>query len=156
MIVGIAGGEYGVRGYIKAYDAKTGDLKWKTYTVPGPGEPGNDTWPGDTWKTAAAAPGRPGAYDAETNTLFWGTGNPGPWNSDLRKGDNLWSSSLLALDPDTGKIKWGFQYTPNDAWDYDGNNGPILIDVDDRRQAGQGRGAVEPQRLLLRDRPDQR
>src|SRR5919106_690658 len=74
-----------------------------------------------TWQT--------GAYDADTNTLYWGTGNPGPWNSDLRKGDNLWSSALLALDPDSGAIKWGYQYTPNDAWDYDGNNAPILIDV---------------------------
>jgi alcohol dehydrogenase (cytochrome c) len=118
-----------VRGYLKAYDATTGELRWQTYTIPGPGEPGNETWPGDTWMRGGATTWQTGAYDAETNTLFWGTGNPGPWNSDLRKGDNLWSSSLLALDPDTGAIKWGYQYTPNDAWDYDGNNAPILIDV---------------------------
>jgi alcohol dehydrogenase (cytochrome c) len=129
VIVGIAGGEYGVRGYIKAYDAKTGKLRWQTYTIPGPGEPGNDTWPDDTWKHGGAATWQPGAYDPDTDTLFWGTGNPGPWNSDLRKGDNLWSSSLLALEPETGKIKWGYQYTPNDAWDYDGNNGVILLDT---------------------------
>jgi alcohol dehydrogenase (cytochrome c) len=130
VFVGIAGAEYGVRGYLKAYDAATGELQWHTYTVPGPGEPGNETWPGDTWMRGGATTWQTGAYDAETNTLFWGTGNPGPWNSDLRKGDNLWSSALLALDPDTGAIKWGYQYTPNDAWDYDGNNAPILIDVE--------------------------
>jgi alcohol dehydrogenase (cytochrome c) len=130
VIVGIAGAEYGVRGYLKAYDAATGELEWHTYTIPGPGEPGNETWPGDTWMRGGATTWQTGAYDAETNTLFWGTGNPGPWNSDLRKGDNLWSSALLALDPDTGAIKWGYQYTPNDAWDYDGNNAPVLIDLE--------------------------
>jgi alcohol dehydrogenase (cytochrome c) len=130
VMVGIAGAEYGVRGYLKAYDAASGELQWHTYTIPGPGEPGNETWPGDTWMRGGATTWQTGAYDAETNTLFWGTGNPGPWNSDLRKGDNLWSSALLALDPDTGAIKWGYQYTPNDAWDYDGNNAPILIDVE--------------------------
>jgi alcohol dehydrogenase (cytochrome c) len=129
VIVGIAGAEYGVRGYLNAYDAESGELKWTTYTIPGPGEPGNDSWPDDTWMHGGATTWQPGAYDAETNTLYWGTGNPGPWNSDLRKGDNLWSSSLLALDPDTGAIKWGYQYTPNDAWDYDGNNAPILLDA---------------------------
>jgi alcohol dehydrogenase (cytochrome c) len=130
VIVGIGGAEYGVRGYLKAYDAATGELAWQTYTIPGPGEPGNETWPGDTWMRGGATTWQTGAYDVETDTLFWGTGNPGPWNSDLRKGDNLWSSSLLALDPETGAIKWGYQYTPNDAWDYDGNNAPILIDVE--------------------------
>ena len=129
VIVGIAGAEYGVRGYLKAYDARSGELAWQTYTIPGPGEPGNETWPGDTWMRGGATTWQTGAYDADTNTLYWGTGNPGPWNSDLRKGDNLWSSALLALDPDSGAIKWGYQYTPNDAWDYDGNNAPILIDV---------------------------
>jgi len=97
--------------------------------IPGPGEPGNDTWPGETWKTGGGSTWQTGSYDAETNTLFWGTGNPGPWNSDLRKGDNKWTSSVVAMDADTGAIKWGFQYTPNDAWDYDGNNAPILADI---------------------------
>lgn len=129
VITGIAGAEYGVRGYIKAYHVDTGDLLWTSYTIPGPGEPGNDSWPDDTWKTGGASTWQTGSYDPETRTLYWGTGNPGPWNSDLRKGDNLWSSSLLAFDIDTGKIKWGYQYTPNDAWDYDGNNAPILMDV---------------------------
>ena len=130
VIVGIAGAEYGVRGYLKAYDAASGELRWQTYTIPGPGEPGNETWPGDTWMRGGATTWQTGAFDADMKTLYWGTGNPGPWNSDLRKGDNLWSSSLLALDPETGAIKWGYQYTPNDAWDYDGNNAPILIDIE--------------------------
>jgi len=129
VIVGIAGGEYGVRGYIRAYDAKSGAEAWTTYTVPGPGEAGNDTWPGDTWKTGGGATWQSGAFDPALNLLYWGTGNPGPWNSDLRKGDNKWTCSLLALDPDTGAIRWAYQYTPNDGWDYDGNNAPILADV---------------------------
>ena len=129
VIVGVAGAEFGIRGYVRAYDAATGEEVWTRHTIPAPGEPGSDTWPGETWKTGGASTWVTGAYDPEINTLFWGTGNPGPWNSDLRKGDNKWSSSLLALNPDTGEIKWGFQYTPNDAWDYDGNNGPLLMDV---------------------------
>jgi alcohol dehydrogenase (cytochrome c) len=119
----------GVRGRIKSYNAKTGELEWTVYTIPGAGEPGNETWPGDTWKRGGAPTWLTGAYDPELNTLYWGTGNPSPWNSDMREGDNLWSDSLLALDPDTGKIKWGFQYVPNDPFDYDGNPTPILIDV---------------------------
>lgn len=130
VIVGHAGAEYGVRGFLKAFDAKTGAEAWTTYTVPGPGEPGNDTWPGETWKTGGASTWVTGAYDPDLNLIYWGTGNPGPWNSDLRKGDNRWSSSLLALNADTGAIQWGFQYTPNDAWDYDGNNAPVLVDIE--------------------------
>ncbi len=129
VITGIGGAEFGVRGYVRAYDAKSGKELWTRHTIPAPGEPGNDTWPGETWKTGGASTWQTGAYDPETNTLYWGTGNPGPWNSDLRKGDNKWSCSLLAINPDNGEIKWGFQYTPNDAWDYDGNNAPVLMDV---------------------------
>jgi alcohol dehydrogenase (cytochrome c) len=129
VITGVAGAEYGIRGYVRAYDAATGKEVWTRHTIPAPGEPGSDTWPGDTWKTGGASTWLTGAYDPETNLLYWGTGNPGPWNSDLRKGDNKWSCSLLAIDVDTGEIKWGYQYTPNDAWDYDGNNSPALMDV---------------------------
>lgn len=129
VIAGIAGGEYGVRGYLRAYDAKTGAVKWTTYTIPGPGEPGNESWPGDTWKTGGGATWQSGAFDPELNLLYWGTGNPGPWTSNLRTGDNKWTASLIALDPDTGKIQWGYQYTPNDGWDYDGNNAPILANL---------------------------
>jgi len=129
VITGIGGAEYGVRGFVQAFKAATGESVWKTYVIPGPGEPGNDSWPSETWKTGGASTWQTGVYDAETRTLLWGTGNPGPWNSDLRKGDNKWSCSLVAMDVDTGKIKWAFQYTPNDAWDYDGNNAPVLLDV---------------------------
>ncbi|MBX6322493.1 MAG: PQQ-binding-like beta-propeller repeat protein, partial [Rhodospirillaceae bacterium] len=110
--------------------AKTGALEWTAYTIPAPGEPGSETWPeGDAWKTGGGPTWLTGSYDPDTNTLYWGTGNPGPWQADARPGDNLWTCSTLALDPDTGKIKWGYQYTPNDAWDYDGMATPILIDV---------------------------
>lgn len=129
VIVGIAGGEYGVRGYVRAYDARSGDVKWTTYTVPGPGEPGNETWPGNTWETGGGATWQSGAYDPELDLIYWGTGNPGPWNSDLRQGDNKWTASLIALEATTGRIRWGFQYTPNDGWDYDGNNAPVLADI---------------------------
>jgi alcohol dehydrogenase (cytochrome c) len=130
VIVGISGGEYGVRGYLNSYNAKDGKLEWQTYIVPAPGEPGSETWPkDDTWQKGGGPTWLTGSYDAETNTLYWGTGNPGPWAADLRPGDNLWTNCMLALDPDTGKIKWGFQYTPNDSWDYDGMSTPILIDT---------------------------
>ena len=130
VIVGVSGGEYGVRGYLKSFDAKTGALQWTTYTVPAPGEPGSETWPkDDSWKTGGGPTWLTGSYDAETNTVLWGTGNPGSWITELHPGDNLYTDSMLALDPDTGKIKWHFQYTPNDAWDYDGMATPILVDV---------------------------
>ncbi|MGE3293968.1 MAG: PQQ-dependent dehydrogenase, methanol/ethanol family [Geminicoccaceae bacterium] len=129
VITGIAGAEYGVRGFVQAFKAATGEPVWKTYVIPGPGEPGNESWPGETWKTGGASTWQTGVYDPDTKTLLWGTGNPGPWNSDLRKGDNKWSCSLVAMDVTTGKFKWAFQYTPNDAWDYDGNNAPVLLDL---------------------------
>ena len=130
VIIGISGGEYGARGYLKSFDARTGALQWTTYTIPAPGEPGSETWPkDDSWKTGGGPTWLTGSYDAATNTLFWGVGNPGSWVAEQHKGDNLWTDSMLALDPDTGKIKWGFQYTPNDAWDYDGMATPVLIDT---------------------------
>ncbi|MGH7119597.1 MAG: PQQ-dependent dehydrogenase, methanol/ethanol family [Acetobacteraceae bacterium] len=129
VIVGISGGEYGGRGYLKAYDTKTGKLQWTTYTIPGPGQPGNDTWPGDTWEHGGGPTWVTGSYDPATNTLYWGVGNPAPWVAADRPGTNLWTDSLLALDPDTGAIKWGYQYTPNGAWDYDGMGAPILTTI---------------------------
>ncbi len=130
VIIGVSGGEYGVRGYLKSFNAKTGALEWTTYTIPAPGEPGSETWPaGDAWKTGGGPTWLTGSYDPDSNTLYWGTGNPGSWQADARPGDNLWTCSTLALDPDTGTIKWGYQYTPNDAWDYDAMATPILIDV---------------------------
>jgi len=130
VIIGVSGGEYGVRGYLKSFNAKTGALEWQTYTIPAPGETGSDTWPkDDSWKTGGGPTWLTGSYDAETNTLYWGVGNPGSWQAEQHPGDNLWTDSTLALDPDTGKIKWGYQYTPNDAWDYDAMATPILIDT---------------------------
>ncbi len=136
-VIGHAGGEYGVRGAIQAFDLETGQRLWKTWTIPGPGEPGNDTWKGDSWQHGGAAAWQIGSYDPKTNTIFYGTSNPSPWNaavrstgtSDYGKLTNLWSSSTLALDADTGKIKWGFQQTPAEAWDYDGVNEGVLADL---------------------------
>ncbi|MEJ2477586.1 MAG: PQQ-dependent dehydrogenase, methanol/ethanol family [Desulfobacterales bacterium] len=128
-VIGIAGGEFGVRGFFDAYDVKTGELVWRHYTVPAAGEPGVETWAGESWKTGGAPAWTTGLYDAETDTLFWTTGNPSPdWNGDSRKGDNLYSNSLLAVEPETGKLKWHFQFTPHDLWDYDGNTHIFLLD----------------------------
>ena len=130
-IIGIAGGEYGVRGFFDAYDVATGELRWRHYTVPDDGEEGVETWAGDSYKTGGAPAWTSGAYDPETDILYWTTGNPAPdWNGDLRKGDNLYSNSLLAVDPNTGERKWHFQFTPHDVWDYDGNTQLFLVDVE--------------------------
>jgi outer membrane protein assembly factor BamB len=130
IISGMAGGEFGVRGFIDAYDAKTGKRIWRFKTIPEKGEPGNETWDGDSWKTGSATTWVTGVYDPETNTIYWGTGNPGPdWNGDARKGDNLYSDSLIALDADTGVKKWHFQYTPHDVNDWDSTQTPILADT---------------------------
>jgi alcohol dehydrogenase (cytochrome c) len=126
----MGGGEFGVRGFIDAYDAKTGKRAWRFKTIPEKGEPGNETWDGDSWKTGSATTWVTGAYDPDTNTVYWGTGNPGPdWNGDARKGDNLYSDSLIALDADTGVKKWHFQYTPHDVNDWDSTQTPILADT---------------------------
>jgi alcohol dehydrogenase (cytochrome c) len=133
VIVGIAGGEFGVRGFIDAYDAKTGKQAWRFWTIPGPGEPGHETWAGESWKTGSATTWVPGSYDPELNLLYWGTGNPGPdWNDESRAGDNLYSDCLLALDPDTGKLKWHFQFTPHDMHDWDSTEIPVLASADIR------------------------
>ena len=129
IIVGIAGGEYGVRGFLDAYDAETGKRAWRLWTVPAAGEPGVETWAGDSWKLGAATTWVTGSYDPELNLIFWGTGNPGPdWNGDVREGDNLYSDCLLAVDADTGKLKWYFQFTPHDVHDWDATEVPILAD----------------------------
>jgi alcohol dehydrogenase (cytochrome c) len=130
IIMGMAGGEFGVRGYLDAYDPATGKRLWRTYTVPGPGEPGNESWPGDTWKLAGAPTWLTGSYDAETHTIYWGVGNPGPdYDASTRPGDNLYSDSVLAFDPDTGKIKWHYQFTPNDDHDWDSTEDYVLTDL---------------------------
>ena len=131
VIIGVAGGEYGVRGFIAAYQADTGDEAWRFYTIPGPGEPGHETWEGggDAWMHGGASVWITGSYDPDTNLTFWGIGNPGPdWNPAQRPGDNLYSDSVVALDADTGDLEWYFQFTPNDDYDYDSVQIPVLVD----------------------------
>ena len=136
VITGYGGGEYGGRGSITAYDLNSGTELWKTWTIPGEGEPGNDSWKGDTWKTGGGAAWFIGSYDPNLNLIYWGTGNPSPWkaavrgpdSSDYGKITNLYSASTLALDATTGEIRWHYQTTPYDAWDYDGVNELVLAD----------------------------
>jgi alcohol dehydrogenase (cytochrome c) len=131
VVVGVAGGEYGIRGFLAAFDAQTGKEAWRFYTIPGPGEPGHETWPADdSWRHGGASVWVTGSFDPELNLTYWGIGNPGPdWNSSQRKGDNLYSDSVVALDADTGKLKWHFQFTPNDPYDYDSVQVPLLADA---------------------------
>jgi alcohol dehydrogenase (cytochrome c) len=137
IMTGFGGGEYGVRGALLAFDLNTGKQLWQTYTVPAPGEPGSETWKGDTGLHGGGAAWLVGSYDEKTDTVYWGTSNPGPWNTGVRStGDgnfgkltNLYTASTLAIDPNTGKIKWHIQGTPADAWDYDGVNELLLTDL---------------------------
>ncbi|MEZ5489550.1 MAG: PQQ-dependent dehydrogenase, methanol/ethanol family [Gammaproteobacteria bacterium] len=130
VVTGIAGGEFGIRGFIDAYDAETGELAWRTYTTAGPEDPNVSTWSGDSWQTGGAATWITGSYDPDLDLIYWGTGNPGPdWNGDVRLGDNLYSDSALALDADSGDIAWHFQFTPHDVHDYDAIQIPILADI---------------------------
>jgi alcohol dehydrogenase (cytochrome c) len=142
VMIGASGGEFGVRGFIAAYDVASGRERWKTYTVPAPGEPGSETWPkGDQWKTGGGSVWITGNYDPETNLAFWGTGNGGPWMGDQRPGDNLYTSSTVAIDVATGAIKGHFQYHPNDSWDWDEVSPPILVDY--RRNGRTIKGLVD-------------
>ena len=129
VMVGVSGGEMGIRGFVAALDAATGEPAWKTYTIPGPGEPGNETWPGETWKTGGGSVWITGSYDPALNLTYWGTGNAAPWTGDTRPGDNLYSSSVIALDADTGELRGHHQYHWNDSWDWDEVAAPLLIDV---------------------------
>lgn len=130
VIVGTGGGEYGIRGFIAAYDVASGKEVWKFHTVPAPGEPGSDTWSGDAWKTGGGSIWVTGTYDPALNLTYWGTGNPGPdFNPAQRPGDNLYTDSLVALDADTGTLKWHFQFTPHDKYDWDATQVPVLADA---------------------------
>ena len=130
VIVGVGGGDGPIRGFIAAFDAKTGKELWRFYTIPGPGEPGNDTWSGESWKTGGVGVWNHGAFDPETNLVFFGTGNPAPdWDGSTRLGDNLYSDSVVALDADTGTLKWHYQFTPHDELDYDSTQVPVLADI---------------------------
>lgn len=130
IMVGSSGGEYGIRGFVAAFDADTGKEAWRTFTIPAPGEPGGETWPGDTYKHGGGSVWITGSYDHETNLAFWGVGNAGPWMPDTRAGDNLYANSVIALDVDTGKLKGYHQYHQNDAWDWDEVSAPLLIDIE--------------------------
>jgi alcohol dehydrogenase (cytochrome c) len=130
VIIGTAGGEYGVRGFLAAFDAHSGKEVWRFHTIAGPGEPGRETWAGDSWKTGGGSIWVTGSYDPALNLTYWGVGNPGPdWNGDVRLGDNLYSDSVVALDADTGALKWHFQFTPHDVFDYDSVQVPVLADI---------------------------
>jgi alcohol dehydrogenase (cytochrome c) len=139
VMVGISGGELGVRGFVAAYDAGTGKQLWRAYTIPAPGQPGSDTWPkGDQWKTGGGSTWVSGTYDPATKLVFWGAGNGGPWMGDERPGDNLYTASTIAVDVATGAIKGYHQYHPNDSWDWDEVTPPLLVDYRHNGRAVKG------------------
>ena len=144
VMVGVSGGELGIRGFVAAFDAETGEELWKTYTIPAPGEPGSESWPEDTWKTGGVPVWITGSYDPDLNLTYWGTGNGGPWMGDTRPGDNLYSTSVIALDPKTGELKNYHQYHWNDSWDWDEVSAPLLIDYE--REGKTVKGLVHPGR----------
>lgn len=130
VLVGTSGGDDGVRGFISAMDTETGTLAWQFWTIPGPGESGSASWPGDMYKHGCGTTWMPGTFDPQLNTIYWGTSNPCPdFDGDPRPGDDLYTDSVLALDPDTGRLKWYFQFTPHDLFDYDATETPVLIDT---------------------------
>lgn len=131
VVSGMAGAEFGTRGFIDAYDADTGKRVWRFYTVAGEGEPGGNSWSGESWKRGGGATWITGTYDPELNLIYWGTGNPGPdMDGDVRPGDNLYTCSVVALDADTGKLKWHYQSTPHDVHDWDAISDPVPVDMD--------------------------
>jgi alcohol dehydrogenase (cytochrome c) len=141
VVVGTSGGDDGVRGFVAAFDADTGKLAWRFWTIPGPGEFGSESWPGDMYLHGGGTTWMPGTYDPETSTIFWTTSNPSPdFDGKVRPGDDLYTSAVVALDPDTGKLKWHFQFTPHDLNDYDATETPILIDATYKN---------EPRKLLV-------
>jgi len=144
VMVGVSGGERGIRGFVAALDPEDGHEVWRTYTVPGPGEPGSEGWPGETWRTGGASVWITGSFDPELNLTYWGTGNAGPWIGDQRPGDNLYANSVVALDADTGELKAHHQYHHNGSWDWDEVSAPLLIDVE--RGGRTIKGLVHPAR----------
>jgi alcohol dehydrogenase (cytochrome c) len=128
VMVGQSGGEFGIRGYVSAYSADDGKELWKTFTIPAPGEPGHDTWSGDDWKTGGGSAWQSGNYDPKRKMVLWGVGNAAPWPGDAHPGDNLYTSSVIALNPDNGKLTGYYQFHRNDSWDWDEMDPPILVD----------------------------
>ena len=146
VIVGTAGGDGPISGLIVAFDVKTGKEAWRFHNIPQPGEPGHETWAGDSWKTGGAAVWNTGAYDPDLNLTYWGIGNPAPdTDGDVRMGDNLYSDCVVALDPDTGKLKWYYQFTPHDVMDYDSTQVPVLADMQWTDKNGQTR----PRKVMM-------
>jgi alcohol dehydrogenase (cytochrome c) len=130
VLVGVVYGDRGLNGFLDAFDAKTGERLWRFNSIPKPGEPGSESWAGDSWQHAGGATWLTGSYDPELNLLYWGIGNPSPdFNGDVRAGDNLYTDSMVALDLNTGKLKWHFQFTPHDVMDWDGSEIPVLVDA---------------------------
>ena len=130
VVVGVAGGEYAIRGFLAAYDTKTGQQQWKFNTIPGPGEFGHDTWKNDAWQTGGGPTWITGSYDPSLDLLYWGVGNPAPGlQGDVRPGDNLFTDSIIALHASSGKLAWYFQFTPHDEHDWDAIQTPILADI---------------------------
>ena len=131
VVTGIAGGEFGIRGFLDSYDAETGEQRWRAWTIPGPDHPDNRSWAGDSWRTGGSPTWITGSYDPDLDLVYWGTGNPGPdYNGDVRMGDNLYADSALALNGETGEMQWYFQFTPHDVHDWDAIQVPILADID--------------------------
>jgi alcohol dehydrogenase (cytochrome c) len=146
VIVGTAGGEYGIRGFLAAYNATTGREAWRFYATAGPGDPNQKTWPGDTWKTGGGSIWLTGSYDPELDLIYWGIGNPGPsHNGDSRPGDNLYTDSVVALDSATGHLKWYYQFSPHDEFDYDAVQVPVLADMPWRDK----NGSTKPRKLMF-------
>ncbi len=130
VIVGIAGAEFGTRGFLDAYDATSGKRVWRFWTVAGPGDPGANSWGGDSWQRGGGSTWITGTYDPDLNLIYWGTGNPGPdFDGDVRPGDNLYTCALIAVDADTGRLKWHYQFTPHDVHDWDATSDPVLLDL---------------------------
>ncbi len=130
VLVGTSGGDDGVRGFIAAFNADTGEELWRFWTIPGPGELGSESWPGDMYLRGGATTWMPGTYDPELNTVYWGTSNAAPdFDGTVRPGDDLYTACVLALDPDSGKLKWHFQFTPHDLFDYDATETAVLVDT---------------------------
>ena len=131
VVTGIAGGDFGIRGFVDSYDPETGDRRWRIHTIPGLDDPNNDTWAGDSWRYGGSATWVTGSYDPNLDLVYWGTGSPAPvFDGRDRPGDNLYSNSVLAIRPDIGKIDWYFQFTPHDVHGWDANQTPVLIDLD--------------------------
>ena len=157
VIAGVSGGDWGIRGFLSAYKAATGERVWRHWTIPAKGDPGFETWKGTAVATGGGGTWQTGSYDPETDTLYWATGNPWP-NSDDRErgGDNLFTDCVLALDPATGKLKWYYQFTPHDVRDWDANEPNVLVNTTYRGAGAKAAPACGPERFFLRLRSHER